>query len=68
MTALIFVVVGLVAFVLVSEFVLPEKYNVFRDLFPKEQVTEAVSVQEGEFKVPDFRTKSYTEVIVSDYN
>ena len=68
LTALIFVVVGMVAFVLVSEFVLPEKYNVFHDLFPKEEVTEAVTELSGQFTVPDFRTKSYTEVIVSDYN
>ena len=67
LTALIFVVVGFIGFMLVSLYVLPDEYNVFRDLIEKEPVTEAVSEAAGQYAVPDFRTKSYTEVIVSDY-
>lgn len=67
LSALICVVVGFVGFFLVSKFVLPSEYNVFRDMFQKEPVTEAVSDASGQYSVPDFRTKSYTEVIVSDY-
>jgi serine/threonine-protein kinase len=67
LTAMICVLVGFVGFVLVSLYVLPEEYNVFRDILEKEPVTETVSDAAGQYTVPDFRTKSYTEVIVSDY-
>lgn len=67
LTALICVVIGFIGFVLVSLFVLPDEYNVFRDLIGGEPVTEAVTEAAGRYDVPDFRTKSYTEVIVSDY-
>ena len=68
LTALICVVVGFIGFVLVSMYVLPEKYNVFHDLMTKEPVTEVETAAAGQYKVPDFRTKSYTEVISRDYN
>lgn len=67
LTSLICVVVGFVGFVLVSLYVLPEEYNVFRDILANEPVTEVVTDAAGQYMVPDFRTKSYTEVIVSDY-
>ncbi len=67
LTALIFVVVGFIGFVLVSLYVLPDEYNVFSDLIEKEPTTESVTEAAGQYAVPDFRTKSYTEVIVSDY-
>ena len=66
-TALICVVIGLGAFVAVSMFVLPEEYNVFRNLMDKEEVTESVSENAQYYSVPDFRTKSYIEVSSSDY-
>ena len=67
LTALICVVVGFIGFVLISLYVLPDEYNVFSSMFAKEPVTEAVTEVAGQYTVPDFRTKSYTEVIVSDY-
>ena len=66
-TALIFVIVGFIGFMLVSLYVLPDEYNVFRQLLDTEPVTEAVTDAAGQYTVPDFRTKSYTEIIVSDY-
>ena len=67
LTALICVIVGLAAFVIVSVYVLPEEYNVFHGLLEEEQVTEVVSENGQYVSVPDFRSKSYTEVSVSDY-
>ncbi len=67
LTALICVVVGFIGFVLISLYVLPDEYNVFSSMLAKEPVTEAVTEVAGQYTVPDFRTKSYTEVIVSDY-
>ena len=67
LTALICVIVGLAAFVIVSVYVLPEEYNVFHGLLQEEQVTEVVSENGQYVSVPDFRSKSYTEVSVSDY-
>lgn len=65
--AVLCVVIGLAAFVLISVTILPEEYNVFSSIGLGADTTEAVSENHEMVNVPDFRTKSYTEVIVSDY-
>ena len=66
-TAALCIVVGLIAFVVISLTVLPEEYNVFRNLHFGEPETETVTESHEQYAVPDFRTKSYTEVTLSDY-
>lgn len=65
--AVLCVVIGLAAFVLVSVTILPEEFNVFKNIGFGSDTTEVVTENHEMVNVPDFRTKSYTEVVVSDY-
>ena len=67
-SAVLCVVVGLIAFVLVSVTILPDEYNVFKGIGFGANSTEVATENQEMVNVPDFRTKSYAEVIASDYN
>ncbi len=64
--ALICVVIGLVAFAIVSFTVLPDEYNVFIALFGREQTT-AVEGGKEKYIVPNFVDKSYNDILYSEY-
>ncbi|MCR5484361.1 MAG: PASTA domain-containing protein [Clostridiales bacterium] len=66
---LICVLIGFVVFVIVSFTVLPDEYNVFSRLFDsssEEETTEMYNASET-YQVPNFKDKSYNDVIYSEY-